>query len=222
MKWSDLLNFDIFVIIVIALTTLYFISIAKKKKYPFKLTYSKNSDEITPSFPYIMKKKKEKKKKKKNKHEERCRQIFQDIFRMPFKSIRPNWLKNPATGKNLELDGFCPSIKTRLGMGLAFEYDGIQHAQYNKHFHKKGAHEFIYQEKKDSWKSGICKQKGIMLIRIPHNVAFEDLDRFIKNKLRNEGMLTNSSYGIAYEPVFPPRPAGDKTAYDPTLKGMYS
>jgi len=233
MRWGDLLNFDVFVIVVIALTTLYFIYITKRKKYPFSLTRSKKDrsrsndssdlDKITPPFPYSTKKKK---KKKKNKHEERCRQVFQDIFKTQFKSIRPNWLKNPATGKNLELDGFCPDIKTKIGMGLAFEYDGIQHAQYNKHFHKKGAHEFIYQEKKDAWKSGVCKKNGILLIRIPHYVAFEDLDRFIRNKLRGEGLLVGTAYGKlygnAFEQAFSPRPIGDKTGYDPMLKGMYS
>ena len=122
------------------------------------------------SEPQISKPKK-KKKPKFNKSEERCREIFEDIFDAKFKSIRPNWLKNPVTGQNLELDGFSPSIKTSMGQGIAFEYDGIQHAEYNKHFHRNGPAEFIYQTKKDSWKDLKCKENGVFLIRIPHFVA---------------------------------------------------
>jgi hypothetical protein len=100
--------------------------------------------------------------------------------------MRPSWLENPVTGCNLELDGFNKSIPTPLGHGLAFEYDGLQHSQYNKHFHKHGPMEFVYQTKKDTWKDLKCKEHGILLIRIPHFVAFHDLERFIKQKLRDK------------------------------------
>lgn len=124
-----------------------------------------------------------------NKHEERCREIFEDLFGTKFKSVRPDWLANPVTKKNLELDGFAPDIRTKLGRGLAFEYDGEQHARYNKHFHKGGPEEFIYQTKKDSWKDMKCKEKGVLLIRIPHYVVFQDLERYIKQRLVKEGLL---------------------------------
>lgn len=128
------------------------------------------------------------KKRKLNKAEERCREIFQEIFQTQFKSVRPGWLKNPTTNKNLELDGYCPHIDTPIGQGLAFEYDGVQHSQYNKHFHKGGPEEFVYQTKKDSWKDLRCEQEGVLLIRIPHFVAFQDLERYIKQKLKRKGM----------------------------------
>src|SRR5271166_3797212 len=67
--------------------------------------------------------------KKVHKHEERCREIFKEIFGLEFKTVRPDWLKNPATGKRLELDGYNPNIMTPMGRGIAFEYDGIQHAK---------------------------------------------------------------------------------------------
>jgi hypothetical protein len=134
-----------------------------------------------------IKKKDPKKKKDIYINEERCRKIFQDIFKVEFKSVRPGWLKNPATGHNLELDGFNPDIKTRLGYGLAFERDGGQHGRYIPHFHRSGPEEFLYQVKKDEWKDLRCKEKGILLIRIPEFVAPSDLERYIKTKLRKEG-----------------------------------
>ena len=124
-----------------------------------------------------------------NKSEEKCRDIFQKIYGQKFKSVRPKWLKNPVTGRSLELDGFCPQIRTPMGTGLAFEYDGAQHAKYVKHFHKRGAIDFKYQVKKDEWKDIRCKEEGITLVRIPHFVAFQDLERYIVQRLRKVGLL---------------------------------
>ena len=75
------------------------------------------------------------------------------------------------------------------GTGLAFEYDGIQHSKYNKHFHRKGPIEFVYQTKKDAYKDMVCKNKGVMLIRIPHFVVFDDLEKYIKQKLAKKRLL---------------------------------
>ena len=119
-----------------------------------------------------------------NKNEERCREIFEKLYRREFPTIRPDFLKNPATNRNLELDGYCPTIKTPIGMGLAFEYDGIQHSQHSPYFHGNNPYKFVYQVEKDKFKDKVCKEKGILLIRIPHFVAYNDLERFIRHKLK--------------------------------------
>ncbi len=126
------------------------------------------------------------------KHQERCRVIFQDVFGVAFKSVRPNWLKHPPTKKNLELDGFNQNIKTPLGRGLAFEYDGDQHSRYIPRFHPNGPQDFVYQRKKDAWKTLRCIENGILLIRIPSFVHYTDLERYIKQELRKKGMLRYS------------------------------
>ena len=186
-----LLNIDAIAAIFIAGLVIYFIFTTKRKKYKFNLNAMSSgingTDENEYSIPI-------KKKKKKNKHEEECRRIFESIFGVKFKSVRPSWLRNPATGKNLELDGFNAGIRTPKGMGLAFEYDGIQHSELNSHFHKNGVDEFEYQITKDSWKNKKCKDQGVLLIRIPHFVAYHDLDRYIKNILKREGMNTQHNY----------------------------
>lgn len=123
------------------------------------------------------------KRKKVLKHETKCREIFEKIFHKSFPSIRPSFLKNPATKQNLELDGYCESLK------LAFEYDGSQHSQYNPHFHKNGKQEFIYQVAKDDYKSKKCKLEGIDLVRIPHFVHFENLEEYIRKELKRIGRL---------------------------------
>lgn len=174
-----LLNIDTIMWIIIAILVIYFIWTRKKKNYKFTgLDYEEESSCNAPP----------KRKKRVLKHEEECRRIFQDLFNVPFKSVRPGWLKNPATNKNLELDGYNPSIITPLGKGLAFEYDGEQHADYNPHFHRNGPAEFKYQVKKDMWKDKCCKDNGVMLIRIPHYVEFHDMERYIKDELKRNKM----------------------------------
>lgn len=125
--------------------------------------------------------------KKVNKGEEKCRTIFEGYFGLKFESIRPDWLKYPETNRNLELDGFNPSVKTKLGKGLAFEYDGAQHAYYTPAFHKNEG-EFKNQVKRDIWKDRKCKELGILLIRIPHTVHYDHLASHILSKLRSVGL----------------------------------
>jgi len=127
-----------------------------------------------------------KRKKIVKKFENRCREILERIYKRPSKSIRPSWLKNPATDQNLEIDIWFSDIITPLGKGLAVEYDGQQHAKYVPYFHKKGPQEFIYQMKKDKWKDMMCKKQGVLLIRIPHNVDYTDLDSYIIKRLKQE------------------------------------
>jgi hypothetical protein len=63
------------------------------------------------------------------------------------RKTRPEWLVNPLTNYNLELDIFLPKEN------LAFEING---------FH----HQTIYQINKDNIKKNLCGEKGIKLISI--------------------------------------------------------
>lgn len=120
------------------------------------------------------------------KSEEKCREILENIFKRPFRSVRPDFLKSPVTGRNLELDCYNPQLK------LALEYDGRQHAKYTPRFHgdsQKGKWQFIYQVRKDDWKNKKCREEGICLIRVPHYVPFHKLESYIRKKLVKEGKL---------------------------------
>jgi len=177
-QWAiNLLHIETLFIIAIIIIFIYCVVTAKKKKYGTRLNIDKSIIKTAP------------KKKRVFKHEERCREIFEKLFGCKFKSTRKvSFLKNPVTGRYLELDGYASHIVTPLGTGLAFEYDGEQHSRYNSHMHKRGPAEFEYQVKKDSFKDSMCKKNGVMLIRIPHFVHYNDLERYIKERLRNVGM----------------------------------
>jgi hypothetical protein len=119
-------------------------------------------------------------KPKRQKNEERCREIFQDIFKQPFAKIRPDFLKNKKSGKNLELDGYNKDLK------LAFEYQGAQHYNFTPYFHKTQEH-FADQVYRDKLKQEICDEQGITLIVIPYNVPYQDLRDYIELKLSEVG-----------------------------------
>jgi len=116
------------------------------------------------------------------KHETRCRVIMENIFKAPFVSIRPDFLKYPKTGKNLELDVFNQDLM------LALEYDGVHHRKYTEFFHKT-EQDFIEQQERDKYKEERCKELGITLIRVPDTVKFDDLETYIKNELDKKGVF---------------------------------
>jgi hypothetical protein len=128
---------------------------------------------------------KQKNKKKTLKSENRCKEIFERLFNKEFPSVRPSFLKNPVTGHNLELDGYNEELQ------LAFEYNGKQHSAYVPHFHRAGPKEFIYQTKKDAYKSKICKMRGIELIQIPHYIHFDNLESYIIKNLKRIKRFSN-------------------------------
>lgn len=97
-----------------------------------------------------------------SKFEEKCRVILENHYGVKFKPIRPNWLKNPKTNSNLELDGYNKKLK------IAFEANGIQHYKYDSHFHSS-RQDFIDQQYRDRLKAKLCKKKGIHLIVIPYH-----------------------------------------------------
>ncbi len=216
MRWYHYLcNVDVIVAIIFIGIILYFILSERKKKqkYEFKglsddKWNAKHSAAASLGEEYrpIFVKKDKKPQKRVNKHEERCREIFEGIFKKEFKSVRPKWLKNPATGRNLELDGYNADVQTPLGEGLAFEYDGVQHAKFG-HFHGS-PEDFEYQVKKDTYKDMLCKEHNIMLIRIPHFVHYNDLERYIVDKLKRMKVYPGpSAMSFGYKP--------------PRARGMY-
>lgn len=74
---------------------------------------------------------------------------------------------NVAERGALFVDIYLPRLQ------IGFEYDGVQHFEYNEHFHGSREH-FIKARRRDNEKDEACEDKGIVLIRVAYN---EDMDR---------------------------------------------
>ena len=103
---------------------------------------------------------------KMSKGEALCKQVIEEIYNAPFYCVRPDFLKNPETGRNLELDLYNDFYK------IAVEYDGLQHSIFPNSFHKT-REEFLNQVRRDEFKIDMCDKHGIYLIRVPYNVKLE-------------------------------------------------
>ena len=99
-----------------------------------------------------------------SKGEQFMRESFEDLLgRRVLFNYRPNILKNPITGKNLELDCYDHVSK------IAVEYNGKQHYHFSKRFHKT-IEDFQAQIWRDELKKMLCVQNGIVLISISYEV----------------------------------------------------
>lgn len=117
-----------------------------------------------------------KKKKFVSKGEQSCRDILEKRYSKPFPNIKPKWIINPLTGKNLELDCYCSDLK------LAIEYSGKQHFQICA-FAPTQKH-VDYQRYKDRIKVERCKQEKVTLIVVPYTVkGHAKIEEYLQRKL---------------------------------------
>ena len=134
------------------------------------LAYKKPEIEVNYPIPdfksFMPKPQKAKKSKTPGSREEKCRDIFEALTGKAFPTKRPAFLKNPKTGRNLELDGYCAELN------LAFEHNGKQHYEFPNSFHKT----------RDKYKRKTCKSLGIKLVNIPYDIPENELLQYIKRK----------------------------------------
>jgi hypothetical protein len=104
------------------------------------------------------------------------RRVFEHLFKKPFTRIRPDFLKNPETGRNLELDGYNEELK------VAFEYNGMQHYCFPNGFNKT-KQEFEGQLRRDKYKMQKCNEHGIYLITVPYSVSHENILHYVWHQL---------------------------------------
>ena len=150
-------------------------------------------------------KKMEKKTANESRGEKLCRSILEKFFNKPFTSARPNFLLNPETNRNLELDCFNKELM------LALEYNGAQHYDWPNTFHKT-LEEFNAQRRRDDLKRRICESSGIYLITVPFRVPHHNLPKYIEYYLpenvqhrRENGIdeLTEDSFWDSKTTIFP-------------------
>ena len=146
---------------------------SKSNYYPYLPSKSYQYQKIT----------KQQNRPKESKGEAECRRVLQSIFRKPFTSQRPDFLRNPVTGGNFNLELDCFNSELRL----AVEYNGIQHYKFSNFFHRN-KDQFENQKYRDEMKRRICKENGILLITVPYDVKLENIKSFIETELRKNGV----------------------------------
>ena len=111
-----------------------------------------------------------------------CRRVLENIFMKPFNKARPDFLRNPVTGGNFNLELDCFNKELRIGL----EYNGVQHYKYVPYFHKN-KEAFLNQKYRDDMKRRICRDNRILLIEVPYNIKINDIDYYIRKQLRLNG-----------------------------------
>lgn len=110
--------------------------------------------------------------------ENKVREIFESRFDKQFPTVRPKFLRNPETGRNLELDGYCEELK------LAFEYDGRLHYES---WDEDDPEPLAKTQERDKLKDKLCEENDIILIRIPYWEK-TNLDSYIEGKLKGKNV----------------------------------
>lgn len=117
-----------------------------------------------------------------SKGETECRRILEYLFKRPFGKERPDFLRNPVTGGNQNLELDCYNRELRL----AVEYNGRQHYEYIPFFHRnKDA--FTNQKYRDELKSRMCRDNGVTLIFVPYTIKLEGIKEYLEKELRKAG-----------------------------------
>lgn len=117
-----------------------------------------------------------------SKGENECRRVMETLFRKPFPSMRPDFLKNRITGKNLEID--CCNLELMLGV----EYNGKQHYEFVPAIHRT-RETFQNQQYRDKMKQELCDQHNFTLITVPYTIPIHEIEAYIKNRLHSSNLL---------------------------------
>lgn len=126
------------------------------------------------------------------KMENKCRDILEDYFKLPFMKIRPDWLEwkngkgndliaESKRGNNLEIDLFNEHLK------LCVEYNGVQHYKLSKFFHGGNEQLLLDQQERDRFKRDKCLSMGYKFIEIPYTVKEKELSEYIVKELKKNG-----------------------------------
>jgi hypothetical protein len=96
--------------------------------------------------------------------------------------LRPDWLKNPETGHNLEIDIWMPE------RGIGFEINGSQHGRPIKGLQRDFA-AFERQQRHDMLKYERCKERGYTLYSLTiFDLTQRRFEPFVKAFMAQHGL----------------------------------
>lgn len=118
-------------------------------------------------------------------NEQKCREILERLVAPhAVHKVRPDWLRNPKTGRCMELDMYIPDLQ------LAVEYNGSQHYVHTE-LHRD-EHALYRQRQRDRDKRRLCAQRGVTLIEVPFTARFR-MEEFLRAELGKAGIRCRGS-----------------------------
>jgi len=105
-----------------------------------------------------------------------CRAVFEGMFASAFPKKKPAWLQSTRRTR-MELDGYSEEL------GIAFEYQGVQHFVRNSRFHR-GRATLERRMADDRRKAALCRKHGIILLQIPYTVPHAKFEKYIRQSLK--------------------------------------
>ena len=116
------------------------------------------------------------------KNQEKCREIFEQLFKVKFIKKRFYCFKNLKFKSYIEFDGYNEELK------IAFEYQGYQHYVYPNYFQKNKI-KFLKQRSMDLFKQQYCSINKIKLFVVPYWV--KDLENYIIKEIGINEVIFN-------------------------------
>lgn len=116
-----------------------------------------------------------------SKGEAKCKEFVEFFFQRSFDKCRPQFLQNPVTKENLELDMFNSDL------ALAIEYNGAQHYNYNSFMHGNSKDKFYNQQYRDLIKKDLCEKNNVRLIVVPYTIQENQIASFLFEELKKLG-----------------------------------
>lgn len=102
-----------------------------------------------------------------------CCYILEKMFNKPFVKVRPDFLKNPETGRKLEID--CYNDELKIGV----EYNGQTHSKW-PNATAQSFEDFLKQIRRDEFKITQCDQAGVYLITVPSSIPESMIGKYIE------------------------------------------
>lgn len=121
---------------------------------------------------------------KTSKGEIECKKVLESLFKKPFNKARPDFLRNPVTGGNFNLELDCYNEE----IGLAVEYNGKQHYEYMPYFHRN-KEAFLNQKYRDDMKRRLCKEERVTLIEVPYTIPVGDIRSFLIKECKQRSFI---------------------------------
>jgi hypothetical protein len=123
--------------------------------------------------------------------EETTKVFLSKLFNKPFIKARHKFLRNPKTGRPLELDGYCECLN------LAFEYgdhEALKSRQTKDQYESLRARDKFKREK--------CKKLGITLLQLTKDsMLLKDSANHLKNQIKEELLRLGGSVPSNFDSV---------------------